>query len=102
MDSRHSLDEQFLWLEAIDRDRNIARRYSIAVSQDLFGTAIVAFAWGRIGTRGQSRTISFAAADDAQRFVKQLLRRRAGARKRIGVGYRLVLLGCPEVPLKLG
>jgi predicted DNA-binding WGR domain protein len=90
MEFSHSLNDQFLWLEAIDPDRNIAWRYSIAVSQDLFGTAIVAFAWGRIGTRGQSRTVSFLMPGDADRFVNQLLRRRAGARKRIGIAYRLM------------
>jgi predicted DNA-binding WGR domain protein len=45
--------DRFIWLEAIDRPRNIARRYAIALSQDLFGSSIVEYSWGRIGTRGQ-------------------------------------------------
>ena len=77
----------FIWLEAVDRPRNIARRYSVALSRDLFGGSIVEFSWGRIGTRGQSRRVSFAQLRDADRFVAQLLRRRAGAPKRIGVAY---------------
>lgn len=81
------LDDRFIWLEAVDRGRNIARRYAIALSQDLFGSAIVQYSWGRIGTRGQSRTVSFAVRQDADRFVAQLLRRRAGAPRRIGIAY---------------
>ena len=90
MHSGAALDDRIIWLEAVDRPRNIARCYAIALSQDLFGSAIVQFSWGRIGTRGQSRTVSFAARQDADRFVAQLLRRRARAPKRIGVAYREV------------
>ena len=82
-----SHNERFIWLEAIDRNRNIARRYSVALGQDLFGSAIVEFSWGRIGTRGQSRRVSFAQLHDADRFIAKLLQRRAGAPKRIGVAY---------------
>lgn len=82
-----AFDDLFIWLEAVDRPRNIARRYVIAVSQDLFGCAIVQFSWGRIGTRGQSRAVSFPVRQDADRFVAKLQRRRAGAPKRIGVAY---------------
>lgn len=85
-----SHNECFIWLEAIDRPRNIARRYSVALSRDLLGSSIVEFSWGHIGTRGQSRRVSFAQLRDADRFVAQLLRRRAGAPKRIGVAYREV------------
>lgn len=83
-------NERFIWLEAIDRPRNIARRYSVALTRDLFGSSIVEFSWGRIGTRGQSRTVSFAQGSEADRFIARLLRRRAGAPKRIGVAYREV------------
>jgi predicted DNA-binding WGR domain protein len=82
--------DRFIWLEAIDRPRNIARRYAIALSQDLFGSSIVEYSWGRIGTRGQARMVSFAGRCEADRFVAQLLRRRAGAPRRIGVAYHAV------------
>ena len=82
----------FIWLEAVCAERNIARRYTVALSRDLFGASIVEFAWGRIGTRGQGRMVSFANADEAARFASQLLRRRASAPKRIGVPYREVSL----------
>lgn len=74
-------------LEAVDRPRNIARRYVIDASRDLFGAVIVDYGWGRIGARGQSRVISFQCDDDAERFVRALLRRRASARQRLGVAY---------------
>ncbi|MCP5391144.1 MAG: WGR domain-containing protein [Sphingomonadaceae bacterium] len=74
----------FIWLEAVCAKRNVARRYTVALSRDLFGTSIVEFAWGRIGTKGQGRAVSFACEDDAARFARQLLRRRASALERIG------------------
>lgn len=78
----------FICLEAISAERNIARRYSVALSRDLFGASIVEFAWGRIGTKGQERAVSFNCDDEASCFASQLLRRRASAPKRIGVAYR--------------
>jgi len=74
-------------LQAVNRSRNIARRYVIEASRDLFGAVIVDYGWGRIGTRGQSRVISFQCDDDAERFVRTLLRRRASAQQRLGVAY---------------
>ena len=49
----------FIWLEAVCAERNVARRYTVALSRDLFGTSIVEFAWGRIGTKGQGRAVMF-------------------------------------------
>ena len=69
----------FIWLEAVCAERNVARRYTVALSRDLFGASIVEFAWGRIGTKGQGRAVSFASEDEASRFARQLLRRRASA-----------------------
>ncbi|WP_245829379.1 hypothetical protein [Novosphingobium mathurense] len=45
-----------------------------------------------MGTKGQGRAVSFACADEAALFARQLLRRRASAPKRIGVPYREVAL----------
>ncbi|OYX47400.1 WGR domain-containing protein [Novosphingobium sp. CECT 9465] len=82
-----------MWLEAKYPALNVARRYVISRSQDLFGVSIVELTWGRIGTRGQGKRLSFAdAADaaDAEHFIAGLLRRRASATRRIGVPYREV------------
>jgi predicted DNA-binding WGR domain protein len=73
-----------------DAERNIARGYVIAVSKDLFGATIVRYSWGRIGTRGQRRNVSFQDRQDADRFVAALLKRRASAPGRFGIAYREV------------
>jgi predicted DNA-binding WGR domain protein len=77
-------------LQAVDDARNIARDYQIEACLDLFGHWIVALHWGRIGTRGQSRVVSFAAEQSARRFVGATLAKRRSAKKRIGVAYRMV------------
>lgn len=77
-----------IWLEARNSVRNVQRFYHIVRSRDLFGHTIVQYGWGRIGTRGQVRTLSFPNAREAHHLVGRLLRRRAGAIKRIGVGYQ--------------
>lgn len=75
---------------AIDERRNIARDYRLSVSVDLFGWFIVERHWGRIGSRGQSVINSFSTRAAAERFVASIRIRRAGAKKRIGVGYERV------------
>jgi predicted DNA-binding WGR domain protein len=75
-------------LQAVDHARNIARDYQIEATPDLFGHIIVSLHWGRIGTRGQSWVVSFAAEQLAQRFVKATLARRRSTKKRIGVAYQ--------------
>ena len=76
-------------IELIARDdsRNIRRGYQIERSTDLFGHVIIDWHWGRIGTSGQSRRVSFANDSGATAFVRSLLRRRDGSGKRIGVDY---------------
>jgi predicted DNA-binding WGR domain protein len=74
-------------LQAVDRSRNIARDYQIDATTDLFGHIIVELRWGRIGTRGQGRALSFAVTKDATRFVQAVLARRKRAKSRIGVAY---------------
>lgn len=78
-------------VELIARDpaRNIHRRYAVEASPDLFGAIVVRTAWGRIGARGQEKTVSFAAIEDAQRHVRATLRRRATSPKRNGVAYEI-------------
>ncbi len=76
-----------LRLQAIDTARNIARGYAIHAAVDLFGHWIVDLHWGRVGTRGQGRKLSFALEQDAARFVRSTLARRDSAKRRIGVGY---------------
>jgi predicted DNA-binding WGR domain protein len=74
-------------LQAVDHARNIARDYQIEATPDLFGHIIVSLHWGRIGTRGQSRIVSFAEESNADRFITSTLAKRRSAKKRIGVAY---------------
>jgi hypothetical protein len=54
MSSAHGQNHgSFVWLEAVCGERNIARRYTVALSRDLFGASIVEFAWGRIEGAGE-------------------------------------------------
>lgn len=86
--SRHIL------LQAVDPARNIARGYSIWMARDLFGAWLVETRWGRIGSGGdmggQSCTRAFADRQSACAYARAVLRRRAGAERRIGVAYRRV------------
>ena len=78
---------QVIELQAIDVGRNMRRRYSIRAAPDLFGHIIVDLEWGRIGCAGQGRRVSFADHAAARRFMTQTLRRRASAKRRLGVTY---------------
>lgn len=89
--------DRVIHLQAFAPERNVARRYSIALSSDLFGHWIVELRWGRIGTKGQGRRISFADEGAASRFVRSVLSRRASATRRIGVGY-VEIVPCPALP----
>lgn len=44
-----------VYLERIDRARNMARYYRLSVIETLFGDWAVVREWGRIGRDGQSR-----------------------------------------------
>ena len=70
--------------------------YRLEAGTDLFGAWLVDVTYGRIGARG--RTIRTLARDEAEarKLVRQSLRRRGTARKRIGVGYELKELSDPE------
>lgn len=80
-------------LVAIDRTRNIHRRWSLVAARDLFGQVVVQTDWGRIGRRGQHLVKSFADEAAALRYARAVLARRRGAKRRLGVGY--VTRDCP-------
>ena len=74
-------------LEARDPARNIWRSYAITAGQDLFGDWIVVMNYGRIGARGTTRTVLLSDEEATRRYVRQCLKKRESAPKRIGVGY---------------
>lgn len=82
--------DSYIYLEASCPERNVARRYAIAISRDLFGAMIVDFSWGRIGRAGQGRAVSFASLEEANAFARKLIARRKGALGRIGTSYAVV------------
>ncbi|MGN5376507.1 WGR domain-containing protein [Sphingomonas hankookensis] len=77
-------------LTARDSARGIARRWRVVACRDLFGMLLIETQWGRIGSGGQRRVRAFADEAAARAYVRALLRRRAGAVRRIGVAYALI------------
>jgi predicted DNA-binding WGR domain protein len=76
-------------LQARSAAHRCFRAYEIAVAVDLFGMWIVEINYGRIGTTGRTKIRSFPTTEEAQTQVKACLRKRAGAPRRIGAGYRI-------------
>ncbi len=83
------MDLPFTPIELTARDpaRGIARRWRVAACHDLFGTLLIETQWGRIGSGGQRLVRAFTDEAAALAHVRALLRRRAGAVRRIGVAY---------------
>jgi predicted DNA-binding WGR domain protein len=71
-----------IYLERIDRARNMARYYRLSVVETLFGEYAMVREWGRIGGGGQSIEHVCRSEDEAERLLE---RHRA---QRIGRGYR--------------
>ena len=76
-------------LEACDPARNISRSYSITAGQDLFGDWIVAMNYGRIGSRGTTKTVLLSDEVETRRYVQKCLKKRENAPKRIGIDYKV-------------
>lgn len=76
-------------LEARDPTLGRYRSYRLEAGTDLFGVWLVEITFGRIDSPG--RCLRYAAGDEAEarKLVGKTLRRRATAKKRIGVSYRL-------------
>lgn len=75
--------------EAHHAENNHHRRYEITVGRDLLDDWTVSIQYGRAGQGG--RVLRYAGSDTAklQSIVKERLRRRLSAPKRIGCPYRL-------------
>ncbi|MDD2800017.1 MAG: WGR domain-containing protein [Methylococcales bacterium] len=77
-------------LEARNPARNIWRAYSITGGQDLFGDWVVVLSYGRIGAKGQTKTVMLPDEEATRRYVRQCLKKRENAPKRIGIGYTMI------------
>jgi len=83
-------------LEARDPSLGRFRAYLLEAGTDLFGAWLDDVTYGRIGTRG--RRIRYVVADEneARKMVRENLRRRATAKRRIGVAYQFQELVDPK------
>jgi hypothetical protein len=75
--------------EAHNSDSNHHRRYEIRIGRDLFDDWTVAIRYGRTGQGGQERRYASAEPASLRAVIRERLRRRLSAPKRIGCAYRL-------------
>lgn len=90
------LDAFTATLVACDPAQGRFRAYRIEAGIDMLGDWLVDVTYGRMGTRG--RVVRYVAANEmeARKLVRQCLRRRASAQRRIGVGYQFRELSDPR------
>lgn len=77
-------------LEARETSRNLARFYSIELTQDLFGFWILKSTYGRIGTQGRYRMTTFETVEEASPKIRTIIAKRASAPQRAGCLYQLI------------
>lgn len=75
--------------EAHNAEKNHHRRYSITVGRDLFDDWTVSVRYGRVGRRGQEMHFAGPNPDAMQLIVRNCLKKRVSAPRRIGCAYRL-------------
>jgi hypothetical protein len=75
--------------EAHHPGNNHHRRYQVTVGRDLLDHWTVAILYGRVGQGGQERRYASINPDDMRAVIRDRLRRRLSAPKRIGCSYRL-------------
>ena len=82
-------------LEARDPALGRFRSYRLGAGTDLIGSWLVEVTYGRIGAPGRSVRYVVDGEEEARLLVRKTLRRRATAKKRLGVGYRFRELADP-------
>ena len=65
-----------LHLRRIDRERNMARFYNLAIEPTLFGTVSVVREWGRFGSSGRRRIDLYEGEAQARDAYTQLSRQK--------------------------
>jgi hypothetical protein len=78
--------------EAHSQEANHHRHYQITVGRDLLNEWTVAITFGRAGEGGRQIRFGSPRLDDMQAVIRERLRRRLSAPKRIGCPYRLTAL----------
>ncbi len=75
--------------EAHSTEKNHHRWYQVTLGRDLLDDWTVAIRYGRCGKGTQERRYASARAEEVQAIIRNRLRRRLSAPKRIGCAYRL-------------
>lgn len=75
--------------EAHNAEKNHHRHYAVTVGRDLLDDWTVAIRYGRTGQAGRELRYADAEAEEIRSIIRDRLRRRLSARKRIGCSYRL-------------
>src|SRR5262245_49951059 len=75
--------------EAHNSERNHHRHYQVTVGRDLLDDWTVSIRYGRTGQRGRELRYAATDADEMRSVIRDRLRRRLSAPKRIGCPYRL-------------
>src|ERR1700735_1656903 len=78
--------------EAHNAELNHHRRYQITLGRDLLDDWTVAIRYGRTGQGGQEKRFASSKADEVRAVIRDRLRRRLSAPKRIGCSYRMTML----------
>jgi hypothetical protein len=76
--------------EAHSIERNHHRRYQITVGRDLLDDWTVSVHYGRIGQGGQEMRFASAQPEEMRAVIRERLRRRLSATKRLGCPYHIV------------
>ena len=75
--------------EAHHPEKNHHRLYQVTVGRDLLHHWTLAIRYGRVGQGGQERRYAGADPEELRTVIRDRLRRRLSAPKRIGCPYRL-------------
>jgi hypothetical protein len=75
--------------EAHHAEKNHHRRYQLTVGRDLLDAWTVAITYGRTGQAGRVLRYASARPDDMKAIIRDRLRRRLSAPRRIDCSYRL-------------
>jgi predicted DNA-binding WGR domain protein len=75
--------------EAHNAELNHHRRYQITVGRDVLDDSTVSIRYGRTGQGGQMKRFASTQAEEVRAIIRDRLRRRLSAPKRIGCSYRL-------------
>ena len=75
--------------EAHHTENNHHRRYEVTIGRDLLDDWTITFRYGRTGQGGRELRYASAEAEELRAIIRDRLRRRISAPKRIGCSYQL-------------